>query len=300
MTRTSVHPAFEAFPEATRLRRVREPRRSRVASFGAASVALLLGGCLSPDPARPVADAPARFADAPGAVTRVRLRVYELDLPPGGFTDNPAVWRRLDNAPLGVAETEVLWANGVRVAIGTTAQINDVIDAAGLAPAGGTAALSADDRPRTIDLDRGPGDSHGPGRQTVVRFDANKDAHGRTYRDARNRLVIEFAPAPGGGATRVTISPVVQSERSRLRVRADGGEYEVDRVRDEATIELGLSVDLADGQFLLVAPSPDAGRVTSVGRAFFRRESAGQVKESGLLVVPERVTLTPGVLPGSG
>ena len=285
--------------ETPRLRRVGQTRRSRDASWFGFAFAVLLCGCVPADPARPVADAPARVDDTPGAVTRVRLRVYGLDLPPGGFTDNPALWRRLDNAPLGVAGTEVLWANGVRAAIGSTAQVDDVIDAAGLAPAGGTAALSADDRPRTIDLDRGPGDSHGPGRQTVVRFDANKDAHGRTYRDARNRLVIEFAPAPGNEATRVTVSPVVQSERSRLRVRADGGEYEVDRVRDEAAIDLGLSVDLADGQFLLVAPSPDSDRVTSVGRAFFRRESAGQVKESGLLIVPERVTLTPGVLPGT-
>ena len=262
-------------------------------------ILVLLAGCKTDAAVSERIDAPA--GEAAGEL-RVAVRVFDLARPVGTFTVNEDLWRLLDETAVDPATRRALWANGLRVGVGPASELPRVAEALGTADAPARTAVAADAGPQTIHLDRGPAENAGPGRQTLIWFDADLRPTGRTYQDAANRLALTFGPAPGrrASAVRIALTPIVRAGRSRQYARADGDDYQVGAVRDEAVFDLGLAVDVPDDAFLLIAPSPDAANVTSLGNAFLRREADGRREELGLLILPGRLRLTETQSPSPG
>jgi hypothetical protein len=259
---------------------------------------LFLAGCRGENQTfRPVialGDSQVTSAQAvPSTIERRTLQIYTIDLPAGELTDNPELWRQLDETALGVAEHDVLWANGLRVGTGPQSRLVEVARVLGIEDAPSVTLLSPDATPRVREFDRGSADNAGPGRQTLFWFDERKQPRGYAYLNSRNFLSISFSPTPGrrDDSVRIVTTPVVRSERGRKIVRRDNEEFVIRDVRDEAIFDLALSVDVPDDGFVLIAPSPEADRRTSIGHAFLLADTRGTRNETAFLIVPQTVTL---------
>lgn len=265
------------------------------------AILLTLAGCggearemtSAPATANPERQAGVPLDAQPRVIGRLALRIYELKLPAGTFTREGGVWRILDERVIDVGPYDVLWANGVRAGVGEVRDLDRFADILGTEAAPTTILFSSDTGPQVQEIDRGPAEVEGLAEQTLFWFDAQKRPHGRTYVRSRNSLALEMQPTPGReDEVRVSLTPIVRSERKRIDVRRDGSEFEVTETRDEAIFDLNLTVDVPIGQFLLVAPSPDAERATSIGRNFFTDPAAGPRREVAYLIVPQRITMT--------
>ena len=260
------------------------------------ATALLAFGCNgSPETSAPVeVAAPADPGAAPEAPKgRIALRIYDLTLPAGSFTEGSELWRVVDEQAFGTTRSANLWANGIRAGTGDLRDLDRVADALGTAEAPTTLLVSPDGNTRSHEIDRGVAEVENFGQQTLFWFSADGSPRGRTYTDCRNFLSVSMLPSPDDlEAVRVEFAPIVRSTRTRLDVRKDGSDYAVEQVRDEAVFDLRLALEVRVGDFLLIAPSPDASRTTSIGHNFFTGVEPGRPVERAVLVIPQRLTLT--------
>ena len=257
----------------------------------------MLGFACTTDPetATPVeVAAPADSGAAPEAPKgRIALRIYDLTLPAGSFTEGSELWRVVDEQAFNTGRSATLWANGIRAGTGDLRDLDRVAEALGTREAPTTLLVSPDGTTRSHEIDRGPAELENVGQQTLFWFAADNTPRGRTYTDCRNLLSVSMLPSLDDlEAVRVEFAPIVRSTRTRLDVRRDGSEFEVQQVRDEAVFDLRLALDVRVGDFLLIAPSPDADRTTSIGHNFFKGEEPGRPVERAVLVIPQRLTLT--------
>ncbi len=262
----------------------------------AAVVALLIAGCAAGG--RDVSATPQR-AEAPTEPgspipTAIGLQVFEVRVPRGLVSDDPDVWFPLDEQALPIAVYDVLWANGFRVGVGGETELVEIRGT--LATEQATRALvvpplNANRHTYFVDLPTEPN-----AEQTLFWFDEQKRPSGRTFIDFQNRIAIEFA-STDSDAVRLSVTPVVRSTVGRTRVTSAGEDYVVEEVRDAAAFDLNIRLTLRLGEFALLAPSPDAARATSLGRAFLTNAPNVPPTETVLLIVPQRVSLRPVALP---
>jgi len=110
---------------------------------------------------------------------------------------------------------------------------------------------------------------------------------GRTYDKSDNLLGVAFWPQPRRpGEMRIEVTPVVRATRTRLEFRLNGEEREIVEVTPEFLYDLNLRALIPTNSFLVIAPSSEVDRTTSLGAAFLRTEGDTVPKEQVLILVP--------------
>jgi hypothetical protein len=134
--------------------------------------------------------------------------------------------------------------------------------------------------------------------QTIFQMNRQNIAVGQSYEASDNILNVNFEPAPRKpGQVRLSLAPMVRAQRKMLHYTTQNGEQEIAYDSPEHFYDLNFKVDLSEDRFLVVTPSPDAVRTTSVGHAFFKKETETERKEQVMIIMSEPVVLPPPTQP---
>jgi hypothetical protein len=90
---------------------------------------------------------------------------------------------------------------------------------------------------------------------------------------------------------RISMCPVVKTMRTRLEFTEKGTEREFTYTKPERIYDCNLRTDVPPGHFMIVAPSEEATRSSSIGNSFLLNEGPTERLESVLLFVPNQATL---------
>jgi hypothetical protein len=268
-------------------------------AMGAAALALLVG-CQAAKPTGPTATQNLVVADQGAAVGTARdnpaatfplifhVRIFLFPVPEGTFSGNEEFWKRIDEQCFDVGTTDLLYKNGVRVGrapMSELASFGNYME--GVLPLqdiqipalqGGT---QIDMRLNLM-------------QQTIVQINKQNIAVGQSYEASDNILNVSFEPAPRKPKqVRLTVAPMVRAQRKMLHYTTQNGEQEIAYDNPEYLLDLNFKVDLEEDRFLVVTPSPDASRTSSVGHAFFKKETATEQKEQVMIIMSEPVELPP-------
>jgi hypothetical protein len=235
---------------------------------------------------KPIGSDPRDPKPAPGEI--IRLVIFTIDLPTGCISDNSNFWKRVDEQAVGAENHDRLLRNGIRC---------------GIVPPGESAFFSRffDSQPHKMSVARVESfstqtlplqlDRH-VDREDLFVFTPNGKIEGRSFDRATNELMLTFGFNPTDSkAIHLTLCPQVRSERLRLEYSALNQEFETPLKDVERLYDVGLTADVRDGSFLIIAPSVDADRKTSIGGRFLTRPDDTQRSEQVILIVPTLLPL---------
>jgi hypothetical protein len=227
--------------------------------------------------------------DAPSAVPVVfQVEMFVISMPRGTYSGNEEFWKRIDEDCVDPATSDLLYKNGIRIGIARLAELEHfgkfITDA--LPPQ--KFALSGTEV-KDIEIDmklRLP-------EQTLFHFDRNGTLTGRSYDGSDNILNVSFQPAlRKPGQLRLTLAPMIRAMRKRLQYTALNGELEVQGfINPEVLYDLNCRVDIPQDSFLILTPSPEASRPTSIGNAFFMKDGPSERLEQVVLVVAKAIKI---------
>jgi hypothetical protein len=257
-------------------------------------VAAVLAGCgaatptadPSPDPKPAAIDPVAVPTTLPSAQTRpavtvIDLSLYQIVVPAGAISGNKDFWQPLDSVGSDLADK-----NGIRIGQGNVndwPRFKEILDHAGANTVPNRyIAPSATDQeiPVTGELPE----------QTLFCFDSH-GLSGHVYDQCQNLLVLGFQPTPGNpAAVRLELCPLVRATRHHYQYTVLNDQSVVDFTSDEHLYDLGLRVDLPREKFLVVAPSPQSERATSIGHQFLTQDGKSGRTELVLIFVVNPVT----------
>lgn len=254
---------------------------------------MLAGGCGSQpvverSTTRPVAaitQAPSRTdpLDAPPAVPVVfHVEMFLISFPQGAYSGNEEFWKRIDEQCVDPGTYDLLYMNGVRLGVAPLAELEHfkkfIADIAPLQSFGMTGADMRDIQlPMRKDLPY----------QRLFHYDRRHELIGQDFKASENLLNIAFEPAMRKyGTLRLTICPMVRATQKRLDYTALNNEVAIDFVYDQKIYDLNCKADIPLDHFLIITPSPDAWRPTSIGNAFLVKDSSAEKREQVLLVIP--------------
>ena len=257
---------------------------------GAASSAQVLGANFGN-----AADGAGDPGRSPDGVTRSRVRVVQLEIyrlvvPHGAISRSEEFWKHIDEQQVDVGTYDLLRKNGWRLGTAPSSEwpyFRDIID-----------GYPASSKPHGLPADPDGGGSHtelamkqGVAEQNIFYFSADNALWGRSYDRCDNLLSISLQQAPRkAGEARVTVCPTVRSHRLRIEARPRGGDDGEDReyrfVHPERLYDLNLQADIPTDHFLVIAPSPEVRRRTSLGAAFLIEDGPAERLEHVLLLVP--------------
>jgi hypothetical protein len=271
-------------------------------AMGAAAL-LLLVGCQAAAPTGPTAtqnlvvvDQSATVATARDAAAAIPLifhvRIFLFPVPDGTFSGNEEFWKRIDEQCVDVATADLLYKNGLRVGEAPMSEMSafgkymegllPLQDITIPALQGGTQIEMR------LNLMQ----------QTIFQMNRQNIAVGQSYEASDNILNVNFEPAPRKpGQVRLSLAPMVRAQRKMLHYTTQNGEQEIAYDSPEHFYDLNFKVDLSEDRFLVVTPSPDAVRTTSVGHAFFKKETETERKEQVMIIMSEPVVLPPPTQP---
>jgi hypothetical protein len=220
----------------------------------------------------------------------IHLDIYQLDVPVGAVSRNEALWKRVDEQAVGAGEgtAGLLFKNGVRCGVAPRSEWSFFRDLLTGQPGrmrqtkiNGTHGDAV-----TLEMDK-PVDH-----EELFYFDASNQMVGRTFDSCVNGVSLSFQPAPRKqGSVRLALAPTIHGERRRLEFTPSNQEYESPFAEVTRLYDLNLRADVADDSFLVVAPSEDARRSTSIGAQFFTTEDKAERLERVLLIVPSFLRL---------
>jgi hypothetical protein len=234
---------------------------------------------------------PADPRDPPPELTLlIHLDVYQLDLPMGAVSRNEALWKRVDEQAVGGGEgtTDLLFKNGLRCGVAPRSEWSFFREFMSNQPGRmrQTKVNGTHGDAVTLEMDK-PVDH-----EDVFYFDASNQMIGRTFDSCVNGVSLSFEPTPRKqGSVRLAIAPTILGERRQLEFTPANQEYESPFAEVTRLYDLNLRVDVADDSFLVVAPSEDASRTTSIGARFFTTEDKAERLERVLLIVPSFLRL---------
>jgi hypothetical protein len=220
----------------------------------------------------------------------VHLDIYQLDLPVGAVSRNDALWKRVDEQVVGAGEatTDLLYKNGLRCGVAPRSEWSFVRDLLAAQPGRmrQTTINGTHGDAVTLEMDK-PIDS-----EDIFYFDASNQLIGRSYESCVNGVSLSFQPAPRKqGSVRLALAPTIRGQRRRMEFTPSNQEYESPFTEVTRFYDLNLRIDVADDSFLVVAPSEDARRATSIGARFFTTEDKSERLERVLLIVPSFLRL---------
>jgi len=248
---------------------------------------LLVGGC-APQPVSPPPP-PVAQTDPPPSIPQTQpdsaiidLSMFQIFVPAGSISRNRDFWGYLAIAGgLDQSECDLLDRNGVRVGVGDVddwSSLRTIIDKAGAQTLQGR-VIGVGTKGHEI-----PVSDNLPG-QTLFYFDQH-GLSGHVYDACQNILVLSYEAAPqGSGAVRLQLCPLVRNQAERLDTTAVNTRHVWEYTHDQRLYDMGLSVDLAPRKFLVVGPSPQSGRSTSIGHQFFTQEATTQRREMIMIFV---------------
>jgi hypothetical protein len=263
--------------------------------------ALIAGGCApAQNLADPVQTAPPPVqprspSAAPQAPILIDLTLYQFLAPDRSISQSKDFWKRTGEPAVDAATLDLLDKNGLRAGIGSVddwPHFKEVLEkAAAHGMSGHFVATAATDQeiPVTGELPE----------QWLFYWDRH-GLSGSVYDQCRNLLALSFGPTPGQtGAVRLELCPIVRATRRHYSYTVLNGEESVDYTGDEHLYDLNLHVDLPPGRFLVVAPSAQSERTTSIGHQFMKQDGKSGRRELILIFVgysgPARPVSQPGI-----
>jgi hypothetical protein len=235
------------------------------------------------------ADPGAGAVPLPQGDALVVLSVMQVRVPKNAHAEAEKIWNHLREDALPAERVLLLRRNGVRVGLGQ-ARFWEAIKA-GIEGIEGHSAEQLDPvrlplrYPLGLELDREPHD------QTLFFVDGNGILSGATWTQSRNVLVVTCTLDPQH-ADRVLFSivPEVRQRLPGLRwVRTPLGLGQEPRYDGRAYPAAGLTLGLAAGEYVVLAPSDTADVTGIVGGAFLASENAGTRYELYIFMKPEVV-----------
>lgn len=218
----------------------------------------------------------------------IHLDVYQLDVPLGMVSGSVAFWKRVDEQCLGAGAEDRLFKNGLRCGLARKDDwpfFRDWFDArpnsVRKSTINGYHAEAVElELTRKIDT------------EDLFFFNSSNGLEGRSYESCVNLVSLSFQPAPRKpGWVRVALCPTVRAQRRRLEFTPLNQEYESPFVQVDRLYDLNLCVDIPEDQFLIVAPSEDSRRATSIGGRFFIKNDKTERLEQVLVIVPTYLPL---------
>jgi hypothetical protein len=220
----------------------------------------------------------------------IHLDVYQLDLPMGAVSRNDALWKRVDEQAVGAGEgtADLLFKNGLRCGVAPRSEWSFFRDLLGGQPGRMRQTKVNGTHGDAVTLEMDTPVDH----EDIFYFDASNQMVGRTFESCVNGVSLSFQPAPRKqSSVRIALAPTIRGERRRLEFTPANQEYESPFAEVTRLYDLSLRVDVADDSFLVVAPSEDASRSTSIGARFFTTEDKAERLERVLLIVPSFLRL---------
>jgi hypothetical protein len=225
----------------------------------------------------------------PRLVGLIHLDVYQIDVPLGAVSANEQLWKRVDENAVGVGAgtAELLYKNGVRAGVVPRTEWSFFHDLMQRQPGTLRHAVvngsHADMAPLALE---GPADK-AIEHEDIFVFDADNRLSGRTFDQCFNGVSLSFQPAPRApGTVRVAVCPTIRGERRRIDFSATNTEYDSPFSEVTRFYDLNLRADVPDDSFLIVAPSDDSRRRSSVGGRFFIVQDNAERLERVLVIVP--------------
>ena len=222
-----------------------------------------------------------RLPDTRPLVTIFDLSLYQIFVPAGSISGNAEFWANLEPADMDDGADNILGSNGVRVAQGNIADwpvSKKILDHAGSDTVRGdyiAAMLRGQEIQITADLPE----------ETLFWFDGH-GLSGQTYSHCRNFLVLAFGPTPSREqCVRLELCPLVRATQRHYEYTVLNGQNVADFVYEEHLYNLGLRADLPAGKFLVVAPSAQSERATSIGHQFFAVDDRSHRRERVMVMV---------------
>jgi hypothetical protein len=269
---------------------------------GMVILALAAGGCET-GPGKSATSMPTTNADVPMQVTMtavapksdnpndpqpqlnamVHLDIYLLDLPAGTVSQNAEFWKRVDEEAVGRANADRLKANGIRCGVVPRSESLFFSQFFDHQPHNARRQTVDGIHTDTIEL------------QMEKKFDdqdlffvnASNQIEGRSYTHGIDQLALTFGPTPRDpGAVRLTVCPVVYSDKTQMRFTPLDQEYESATKDVDRLYDIGLTADVPGDSFMIIAPGADASRRTSLGGCFLLKADQTEKQEQVILIVP--------------
>jgi hypothetical protein len=214
----------------------------------------------------------------------VHLDIYLLDMPEGSVSQNSEFWKRVDEQAVGADNADRLLRNGIRC--GTVPRSEGLFFSQFFDKLPHPAAhkstvdvLHTD----TIELQM----EKKFDQQDLFFFNASNQLEGRSYDQGVNHWALTFGPTPRDpGAVRLTLCPIVYSQKTQMRFTPLNQEYETAAKDVDRIYDLGLTADVPGDSFMIIAPSSDASRPTSIGGRFLIKSDKTEKQEQVIVIVP--------------
>ncbi len=211
-----------------------------------------------------------------------------MQVPLGTISQNEKFWKRVDEQAVDVATYDLLFKNGVRVGEAPIAEwdyFRQVMEGHPAITKANT-LIGVEGKPIELPLRK---EARG---QDIFYFDSTNALVGRTYDDqCENVIAMTMQSAPRQADTlRIALCPMVRTMRKRLTYSVLNTEVgEISYAAPERMYDLNLKVDVRLEHFLIVAPSSDSIRSTSIGGSFFLTNGTAERMETVLLIVPKQL-----------
>ncbi|MGE5611830.1 MAG: hypothetical protein ACM359_21460 [Bacillota bacterium] len=219
-----------------------------------------------------------------GARPVVNLTVYHLLVPAGTVSRNEAFWKHVDERAIDMLTYDVLYKNGLRVGRAPMADIEYFMEILERGPVENQPTLYAAAGAKYVEVMM----KKDVAAQTIYDFDLRNVMTIRSYDLSDNVFCLDFQPAPRkAGSLRVSIVPMVRTQRKRLQAVGDFETQEFEYVSPEKRFDLSLRTDIPQDGFLIIAPSPEAVSAMSLGYSFMVHDGGAEQLEDVLLLIPQ-------------
>jgi hypothetical protein len=218
----------------------------------------------------------------------ILVYLYQFKTPVGFISKNNMFWKYVDEDALDVSTYKLLYRNGLRlgrVAEQNRAKMLGILDdQSSIVQFGWFSTVSGKDG-LPVDMTPELGDQLlfvlGPHGVTGRWYDLSKDRFAFAFQWERHRI----------GVVRVTICPVITTQRQRFNYAVADDPDEQSIVRDENLYDLVMRADLGPDETLVLAPSPAADDPYRVGSRFMIRDGPTERLEQILILSRTRLQL---------
>jgi hypothetical protein len=223
------------------------------------------------------------IASTAAAPVGMRVDLYQLQVPEGTISHNEKFWKRVDEHSVDPGTYDLLYKNGVRVGQAPIADWDYFKQVMEQYPAVAKQSSLLAGEGKAVELPM----RKGMVSQDIWYYNASNALEGHTFNGCENLIALTFQPTPRhAGSMRVALCPTVRATEKRLQYTATNNEVEVTYAAPQRIYDLNLRTDVPFDNFLIVAPSSDASRKTSIGQGFFMTAGIAERLENVLLIVP--------------
>jgi hypothetical protein len=236
-----------------------------------------------PEPMMMMQRGQSSIASSAAAPVGMRVDLYQLQLPQGAISQNEKFWKRVDEHCVDPNTYDLLYKNGIRVGQAPIAEWDYFKQVMEQYPAIAKQSSLVAGEGKAVELSV----RKGMPSQDIWYYNADNVLEGKTFDACENVVALTFQPAPRhASAMRVVLCPTVRSTQKRLQYSATNSEVEVTYAAPQRMYDLNLRTDVSMENFLIVAPSSDASRKTSIGNGFFMTAGTAERLENVLLIIP--------------